>query len=380
MPWVEKLPSGKYRGVWRDAGGRSRSRAGFTQRAEAMRYAGEQEGRTRTGQAGYVGRSITWGKWCDTWEEMRRVERTSSESDATRIAKWLRPEWGRVPLARITTEDVQTWVNQLAGQMAPASVEKVYGLLRSSLKAAVRYKRLAVSPCVDVELPHVPPADERFLTRGEFDRAVHHLNEPYRTAAVILAGTGLRFGEMAGLHWNRVDFDAMTIDVQEVFDGAVIKPYPKGRRKRTVPMASWVAEAILTRPASDRRGCRVEHGGRRRCTSDLVLRGPLGAPLDARNVLRRHWGPALQRAGLEHARQHDLRHTTASWLIQGGCTLTEVAAILGHSETTVTARYAHLGSTHMAGVRAVLEQGYRESLPLVAPLVPHDHVAVDLAN
>ncbi|HET6915951.1 MAG TPA: tyrosine-type recombinase/integrase, partial [Acidimicrobiales bacterium] len=133
-----------------------------------------------------------------------------------------------------------------------------------------------------------------------------------------------------------------------------VKPYPKGRRKRRVPMPSWVAEALIRYP-SDAKACGLDHERPSRCRSDLVLRGPLGAPLDARNMLRRHWAPALRRAGLDHARQHDLRHTTASWLIQAGCSLTEVAAILGHTETAVTARYAHLAGTHMDKVRRVLE-------------------------
>lgn len=359
MPWTEQLPSGLYRACWRDAAGRSRSKSGFVQRAEAKRFAGEQEGRTRTGQAAYAGRTVTWGRWCDTWEEVRRVERSSRSSDSTRIDRWLRPKWQTTPLARISTEDVQAWVNELASAMSAASVEKVYGLFRSSMKAAVKYKRVPVSPCVNIELPHVPPSDERFLTRAEFDHIAHYLTEPYRTAAVVLVGTGLRFGEMAGLHLNRIDWENMQLDVVEAWDGAGMKAYPKGRRKRTVPLASWVGDALLALPRVERRGCGLPHDGRKRCTSDVVFRGPLGAPLDARNMLRRHWAPAVARAGLEHARQHDLRHTTASWLIQGGCTLTEVAAILGHSETAVTARYAHLGGTHMATVRAVLEGAAR---------------------
>jgi integrase len=77
--------------------------------------------------------------------------------------------------------------------------------------------------------------------------------------------------------------------------------------------------------------------------------------MNAHNMLQRHWAPALARAGLDHARQHDLRHTTASWLAQDGRSMTEIAAILGHSETTVTARYAHLAGTHMDAVRLSLE-------------------------
>jgi integrase len=364
VPWTEQLPTGLHRACWRDASGRKRSKSGFVQRAQAARYAGEQETKTRRGEAGYTGRSITWGAWAPTWLDLRQVEGTTQSSDATRLARWVEPRWGKVPLARISTEDVQGWVNELGTQMGPASVAKVYRLLSSSLKAAVRYRRLAVSPCIDIDLPSPPPGGERFLTRGEVDAAVYYMAGPYRAAAILLVGTGMRFGEMAGLHWSRIDFMAGSIDVVETWTGTEIKPYPKGgsRSYRRVPLPSWVADALPE--AETRKTCGLPHRRGSRCRSGLVLTGPRGAPLDHRNMLRRHWLPALERAGIDRARQHDLRHSYASWLAQDGVSMTVIAALLGHSETTVTARYSHLAGTHMESVRTVLES-------LRAPSAPH---------
>lgn len=368
MPWTEQLPGGTYRAIWRDAAGAQRSHSGFRQKAAALRFAGEQETLARGGKATYRGRSITWGVWSQRWLELRRVEATTAESDMPRIERWLRPRWDTVPLTRITQEDVQLWVNDLDEEMAPASVAKVYRLLSSSLKAAVRAKVLQVSPCHDIDLPHIPPPDERFLTRAEFATACHYLVEPYRTGMIILAGTGVRFGEMAGLHRHRIDWESMAIDVHETWDGSRIKAYPKSRRKRRVPLAGWVGEAILALGDNGAASCGLPHARGGRCRSGLVVPGPFGAPLNARNVLRRHWKPALQRAGIDPARQHDLRHSTASWLIQAGRSMAEVAEILGHSETAVAARYAHLAGTHMDAVRRVLDTGPAPS----APYLPHD--------
>lgn len=355
MPWASELPNGRWRAWWRDNTGRLRSRASFDTEPQAKRYAGEQESKSRRGEASYGGRTPTWEAWSDRWLELRRVERTSVESDASRINRWILPQWGSWQLGRIEPEDVQRWVNGLADEMAPASVEKVYRLFSVSMKEAARHGRVGVNPCRDINLPTIPPSDERFLTRAEFDAVVHFIREPYRTAYIVLVGTGMRFGEMAGLHHARVDWVGQTITVHETWDGARVKAYPKGRRKRTVPMASWVAEAVGNLGASTARSCGLQHARGSRCTSGLVVAGPLGAPLNARNMLRRHWAPAVRLAGLDHTRQHDLRHTTASWLAQSGRSMTEVAAILGHSETSVSARYAHLAGTHMDAVRAALE-------------------------
>jgi site-specific recombinase XerD len=56
------------------------------------------------------------------------------------------------------------------------------------------------------------------------------------------------------------------------------------------------------------------------------------------------WGFRAARAavGLPHVRFHDLRHTTASWLVNAGVDLYTVGAILGHTAPATTARYAHL--------------------------------------
>jgi integrase len=355
VAWAERRPDGTWRAAWRAPNGRTRTKAGFTQRAAAERFAGEQESKARRGEPSYAGRSETWGDWCTRWLELRRVERTTDSSDQTRIERWLRPRWRTAQLVKIGTEDVQVWVNDLADQMAPASVEKVYYLFSASMKSAVKHGRLALSPCRDVELPPLLPPDERFLTREEFDRAAYFLGEPYRTAAIVLVGTGMRFGEMAGLHQHRIHFDARTIDVHETWDGQRVKAYPKGRRKRTVPMPSWAAAALEATMQPRARSCGLPHVRGNACRSGLALLGPQGAPLNAHNMLQRHWARALADAGIDHARQHDLRHSFASWLVQAGRPLHEIAEVLGQTDVSVTRRYAHLANTHLDAVRDVLE-------------------------
>ncbi|MGH2573133.1 MAG: tyrosine-type recombinase/integrase [Actinomycetota bacterium] len=59
-----------------------------------------------------------------------------------------------------------------------------------------------------------------------------------------------------------------------------------------------------------------------------------------RNFYRRHFRPAVGRAGLAPLRFHDLRHTCASLLIAQGAHAKEIAERLGHS--TVRLTYGHL--------------------------------------
>jgi len=61
---------------------------------------------------------------------------------------------------------------------------------------------------------------------------------------------------------------------------------------------------------------------------------------------RKEWIKALKRADIEDFRFHDLRHTCVSYLAQNGCSLLEIADVLGHRQVSMTARYSHLCVSH----------------------------------
>ncbi|MCD4853633.1 tyrosine-type recombinase/integrase [Arthrobacter sp. AK01] len=77
------------------------------------------------------------------------------------------------------------------------------------------------------------------------------------------------------------------------------------------------------------------------------------------NWRKRVWLPALEAAGIDHARPHDLRHTYASWLIQSGVSIKEVGRLLGHASPMTTERYAHLADIPAEQISEALELGVR---------------------
>ena len=70
---------------------------------------------------------------------------------------------------------------------------------------------------------------------------------------------------------------------------------------------------------------------------DLVFAGDLGSPLDQRNLAKRVFKPALQRAGLDpKIRIYDLRHTCATLLLTAGLPIHVISERLGHARTSIT--------------------------------------------
>ncbi|MFC1665269.1 tyrosine-type recombinase/integrase, partial [Pseudomonadota bacterium] len=59
------------------------------------------------------------------------------------------------------------------------------------------------------------------------------------------------------------------------------------------------------------------------------------------------WGGLLKAADIHGFRFHDLRHHFASRLVMAGASLYAVQKLLGHSDITMTQRYAHLAPEHL---------------------------------
>jgi hypothetical protein len=79
---------------------------------------------------------------------------------------------------------------------------------------------------------------------------------------------------------------------------------------------------------------------------ELVFPSRAGTPRDCRNLVQQEFEPVLARAGLRRIRFHDLRHTFASLMIEGGCDIKTLQVLMGHSSITTTMNdYAHLYNT-----------------------------------
>jgi integrase len=149
----------------------------------------------------------------------------------------------------------------------------------------------------------------------------------YLTAAM----TGLRQGELLGLRWRDVDFDARKV--------RVVSPHVRGEfgdpksagSGRSMPMAARVASALAELHE------RTPYSRQR----DLVFCHPdNGKPLDRSKLVRR-FKPTLDRAEVHRITFHELRHTFGTRMAAAGTPMRTLQHWMGHADSKTTQIYAH---------------------------------------
>ena len=111
------------------------------------------------------------------------------------------------------------------------------------------------------------------------------------------------------------------------------------RSRRRVPLTTRALAAL--------------DGVPRRLDVRLVFVGFRGGNIDLKNFRRAQWKPTLESAGLPHARIYDLRHSFATWALDAGLSIFELARYLGTSVEMIDRVYGHLahGAEDTARVR-----------------------------
>ncbi|MFC5959181.1 hypothetical protein ACFP51_33580 [Streptomyces pratens] len=113
-------------------------------------------------------------------------------------------------------------------------------------RRAVKVRRLAVNPVVGVPLPKAMPADHVHLDDMQVD-APANASGVYRVFILLLAYTGLRWGEASALKVGRVDLDVCRAHIVEAYaedNGKLYLDTAKNHERRSVPIPRFLAEEL----------------------------------------------------------------------------------------------------------------------------------------
>lgn len=288
------------------------------------------------------------------------------------------------PLTRRKVEEITTGeIRKLHGEVRAAGEEagtkgvyqanRLLAVLSKMFSLAIEQEWRSDNPCKGVRKFG---EDQRWrnLGDGEVIRLLSaceayetdHADDPMACDAAdairMLLFTGARRQEVLGAEWDQFDLGA----------GIWEKPsaHTKSRKQHRLELEGPALDLLVAmkRRASHSRFLFPGHPPRAGRVFDMEGKPVINNP---RADLKRPWAWVLDNAGLDNVRLHDLRRTTASFMISGGASLATVGKALGHTQASTTQRYAHLSQTvqreelKRAGERMVgLWQAGKDMVPL----------------
>lgn len=238
------------------------------------------------------------------------------KEDYWKIDKVLIPLFGTKRLDEITPRAIAAFHTSEKERTSGITANLILGLLGRMLRLAQEWEFLK-------ELPTLPKkfkekSRERFLSRDELTRFLKALDDIEDTGSVsairLLLYTGCRKTEILSLPLKHVNLAGGTAFLEDTKTG----------QSRTVHL-SEAAKKILAGQLERAKGAKY------------VFPSRTGS---YQKDIRKPFDRACRQAGIVDFRIHDLRHTFASYAAVNS-EIHSVSKVLGHSDTTMTARYAH---------------------------------------
>lgn len=255
----------------------------------------------------------------------------------------------RLKLAQVSPMHIAQFVSWLTEQkgargtpLSDSSIRNIVNPLRAMFATAVREGLIRSNPTQQVALPYRPKIEDddedeiKALTREQLRTFLAIVDRRHALMMRLLAGTGLRVGEVLALQWRHLKLDGSrpVVRVRRTASQRGGFNPPKSRHgRRDVPidhalvidLRKWARE--------------TEWSG----STDLVFPSRNGTVLQYSNLVRRILNPAMEEAGASFATFHTLRHTFASLHLARGTNIVQLSRLLGHHSASFTLDvYTHL--------------------------------------
>lgn len=270
------------------------------------------------------------------WDEVRSPERMGY------AVQRLKPFFTGKTMERLRRSDVSAYIEKRkADGVGPATINRELDLLSAAINyARKRWEWDIQNPVSGMSL-RLPEGRLRWISRAEADVLIREAEKDRKSLHLadfirLALNTGCRKNEMLKLSWDRVDLKANVLRLEGI--------HTKSGKRRAVPLDEEARRALLNRARFRAQYCP---------DSAWVFAHKTGERIQ---FMQNGFQAACGRAGIKDFRVHDMRHTCASWLVQGGVPLLEVSKLLGHSTTEMTERYAHLAPENLKAAVGVLDR------------------------
>jgi integrase len=288
-----------------------------------------------------------------------------SQRHSTRLAyeAWFRnhivPKFGDSPITELQARPVQLWLESL--ELAPKSRAHVRGLL-STLWDYAMWRGDLPTQRNPMELVAIKGATKRTrkprsLAVEEFHKFIQHLEEPFRTIALLCVCFGLRISECLALKWSDVDWLNSRLLVQR----GIVRQHVDEVKTETSERAMSVDSELLAALKGWRQGSQFSADGDWMFASP-VQRGRL--PWSYPRIWQ-VFQKAAKDAGIGALGTHAMRHSYRSWLDAVGTTVAVQQKLMRHADVRTTMNvYGDVVTDEMVQAASKV---VRLAIPQVAP-------------
>jgi integrase len=286
--------------------------------------------------------------WLDTAATLTLSPKTA-ERYRQLIEHQIIPHLGALPLQRVKPVHIANWHAAMlkTGALSRRSITHAHRVLHKALADALRHELIMRNPASVVSPPKVTASEIAILGADQVKAVLGAMRDTViYPQIVLLLSTGVRRGELMGLQWADVDFEAGKLRIERSIEktrthGLRVKQ-PKtqhGRRAISLPAS---AVELLNMHRKAQLELRVQLGIGKLPSNAFVFGTIDGKPRDPDRITQ-DWKRLTAARRLPRVTLHALRHSHASALIASGADPVTVSRRLGHGSPVITMSvYAHL--------------------------------------
>ena len=324
----------RYRVRYRKPDRTQTDKRGFRTKRDAELFLASVEVAKNTGR--YIDPSrarVTIADWMTAWVESRSDLRPSTLLRVQGVVRMhIIPTLGHYPLSDLTRLEAQQWASKLSAEQSPGSVRKIVNVLSAGLQLAVDDGRLPANPASRLKLPKQIKKRKKFLTHEQVAALAEAIDakpagEGFGLLILVLAYTGLRWGELSGLRVRDLDFSRGRLEVHSTLievNGVIHESTPKDYEARSIPVPAFILEQLATHVSGKSKDERV------------FVSSKAGGVLRNGNFRRGWFDDAAASIGIPGLTPHELRHTCASLAVSAGANVKALQRMLGHSSAKET--------------------------------------------